>query len=62
MHHTIQDPLLQPEKCAILYRERVFKAREAGGGHRRGYTLGDPEIVARPLLCQGCLGDISLCD
>lgn len=64
MHHAIQDPVLQREECAFLYGERVFKVREAGGatGGGGGYTLGDPEIFARPLLCQGFPGDISLCD
>ena len=44
-------------------KEIVFKVREAWGGTGGGGdTLGDPEIFARPLLCQGFPGDISLCD
>lgn len=59
MHHTISDPLMQWEKCAILYKERDCWAWEGTGG---GHTLGDSEIFVRPLLHQGFPRDISLCD
>lgn len=43
MHHIIQDPLPQWEKCTILYRERdCLKSERGRGGPQEGAHTGRP--------------------